>query len=33
VPRYSPGDDVCCPAERAERRYGWDARAKRLRRR
>ena len=27
------GDDVCCPAERAERRYGWDARAKRMRRR
>ena len=33
VPRYGTGDDVCCPAERAERRYGWDARAKRMRRR
>jgi hypothetical protein len=33
VPEYGEGDEVCCPAERSERRYGWDARAKRLRRR
>ena len=33
VPQYGTGDDVCCPAERSERRYGWDARAKRMRRR
>ena len=33
VPQYRTGDDVCCPAERAERRYGWDARTKRMRRR
>ena len=33
VPQYHTGDDVCCPAERTERRYGWDARAKRMRRR
>ena len=33
VPRYAEGNEVCCPAERTERRYGWDARGKRLRRR
>jgi len=33
VPEYRTGDDVCCPAERSERRYGWDAGAKRMRRR
>jgi hypothetical protein len=33
VPRYRSGDDVCCPAARSERRYGWDAKKKRLRRR
>src|SRR6476620_11468713 len=24
VPQYRTGDDVCCPAEHSERRYGWD---------
>ena len=33
VPNYREGDEVCCPAERNERRYGWDARRHRLRRR
>jgi hypothetical protein len=33
VPDYREGDEVCCPAARSERRYGWDARAHRLRRR
>jgi hypothetical protein len=33
VPEYREGDEVCCPAERKERRYGWDARGHRLRRR
>ena len=33
VPEYRAGDDVCCPAERSERRYAWDARANRMRRR
>lgn len=33
VPDYREGDDVCCPAARTARRYGWDARTKRLRRR
>jgi hypothetical protein len=33
VPDYREGDDVCCPAARSERRYGWDAKARRLRRR
>ena len=33
VPGYREGDEVCCPAERSERRYGWDARGHRLRRR
>jgi hypothetical protein len=31
-PRWAEGDDVCCPAARAERDYVWDARAGRLRR-
>ena len=33
VPEWSDGDDVCCPAGRQERRYGWDARSHTLRRR
>jgi len=33
VPEYRAGDDVCCPAERSERRYAWDAQANRMRRR
>jgi hypothetical protein len=33
VPRWARGDDVCCPAARIERVYGWDARRHRLRRR
>jgi hypothetical protein len=33
VPRWSNGDDVCCPAEREDRRYAWDARSHTLRRR
>jgi hypothetical protein len=33
VPAYRTGDDVCCPARRTERIYGWDPRARALRRR
>jgi hypothetical protein len=33
VPEYAEGDDVCCPAERSERAYGWDARRHRMTRR
>jgi hypothetical protein len=33
VPEYAEGNEVCCPAARSERRYGWDAGGKRLRRR
>ena len=32
-PDYATGDDLCCPAARVERDYGWDAKAKRLRHR
>ena len=32
-PRWAQGDDLCCPAGRTERRYAWDARTNRLRRR
>jgi hypothetical protein len=32
-PRWARGDDVCCPAARTEREYGWDARSHTLRRR
>jgi len=30
VPEYAEGDDVCCPAERSERAYRWDARSRRM---
>ena len=33
VPRYAPGDQVCCPAAHERRTYAWDARTHRLRRR
>jgi hypothetical protein len=33
VPDYGEGDDVCCPSARSGRRYAWDAKARRLRRR
>jgi hypothetical protein len=32
LPDYREGDEVCCPAARSERRYGWDARTHRMRR-
>src|SRR3954467_5888701 len=32
-PRWSRGDDVCCPSARTDRRYAWDARTHTLRRR
>jgi hypothetical protein len=33
VPRWKPGDDVCCPAARERRTYAWDARTHTLKRR
>ena len=33
VPRWAPGDDVCCPAARERRTYAWNARTHRLSRR
>jgi hypothetical protein len=33
TPRYSQGDDVCCPAKIVERLYTWSAKAKTLRQR
>ena len=33
VPRWQPGDDVCCPAARERRTYAWDAPTHRLKRR
>jgi hypothetical protein len=32
LPDYAKGDELCCPAERIERRYVWDAKAHRMRR-
>jgi hypothetical protein len=32
-PRWSRGDDVCCPSARTDHRYAWDARKHTLRRR
>jgi hypothetical protein len=32
-PRWSRGDELCCPAARTERRYAWDARTHTLTRR
>ena len=31
TPRFTAGDDVCCPAKVVERRYGWNKRAQTLR--
>ncbi len=33
LPDYGEGDELCCPAGHTERRYGWDARTHRMRRR
>ncbi len=33
TPRYTEGDDVCCPAKVVVREYGWSTSAKKLRRR
>ena len=33
LPEWSSGDAVCCPSDRTERLYGWDARTHRLKRR
>jgi hypothetical protein len=30
VPRFAPGDDVCCPAKIIERKYSWSDQAKTL---
>jgi hypothetical protein len=32
-PDWQSGDDLCCPADRTDRTYAWDARAHRLTRR
>ena len=32
LPDYATGDEVCCPAAHTERRYVWDAKARKLRR-
>jgi hypothetical protein len=32
-PRWARGDDICCPAARADRVYAWDARTHTLTRR
>jgi hypothetical protein len=32
-PDWANGDDLCCPADRTERQYAWDARTHTLRRR
>jgi hypothetical protein len=33
LPDYATGDEVCCPAAQTQRRYVWDAKARKLRRR
>jgi hypothetical protein len=32
LPDYAKGDELCCPAERTNRRYVWDAKTHRMRR-